>query len=65
MGRGYPFPLIERYASSQKKKFHLKWRVLVHAKRYFFVRVLAKNVEFSASSGDLGDNEDVVLGNSE
>jgi len=44
---------------------HLKWRVLVNSKRYFFVCAARKNAEFSTCTGDLVDVEDVYSGSSE
>ena len=46
-------------------KFHLKWRVLVHSERYFFVRVLARKMLNFPPGGDFVDTKDVRFGNSE
>jgi len=43
----------------------LKWRVFVNSVRYCLTVTSPENVEFSASSGDLVEVEDVFLGRSD
>ena len=55
-GNGEPFP--PRWVEGGTSNFHLKWRVLANAERYFLsVTSPESNVELSARSGNLMDVE--------